>query len=323
MYATYLSKNMTDYRKRVVESALKYVGTTEPRGDDKFITAYNKWAGSKFDEDSTPWCAIFVTYNMRMMGVPVTIVPTFAKCSVAIDWFSQRGLYKTRESGYTPQPGDIIFFDWKPGTGVDHVGIVVDVSNGKVNTIEGNTRNSGKGAYGVFKKSYTLTSNLILGYGVPDYEGVGTSTGVSNPAILSGLVKGTYIKKFQEWLNATYGTVLVADGNFNKASKNAAIRCWQKQMNISFKAGLIVDGSFGFLCKAACTKRTLNKGSKATNLVYILQGMLYAHGYDPKGFDGVFGTNCQTAVMAFQKARKIYADGSVGRSTWDSLFNKW
>ena len=47
-----------DYRKQIVASALKYVGTQEPKGDDQFITAYNKYANAKFGVDSTPWCAI-------------------------------------------------------------------------------------------------------------------------------------------------------------------------------------------------------------------------------------------------------------------------
>lgn len=315
----------TDYRKKIVESAEKYIGTTTPKGDDKFILAYNKWAGSKFDKDSTPWCAIFVTYNARMVGVPTNIIPTFASCSVAMGWFNARSRFKTRESGYVPKAGDIMFFDWKPGTGVDHVGIVTGVKDGKVTTIEGNTRNNGKGNYGVFRKSYSLNSNMIMGYGVPDYEGKdGNSSGVANPATLSGLVKGTYVRMFQEWMNSHYSAANVtANGNFTAESKKTAIRCWQTQMNNSFKAGLVVDGSFGIASKAACLKRPLNQRSKATNLVYILQGMLYAHGYDPKGLDGSFGPGCLAAVKAFQKARKLEVTGTVDGATWQSLFNKW
>ena len=73
----------TDYRKKIVESALSYLGTTEPKGDDQFITAYNKWAGTKFSVNSTPWCAIFVTFNARMVGVPTNIIPNFAGCTSA------------------------------------------------------------------------------------------------------------------------------------------------------------------------------------------------------------------------------------------------
>ena len=311
-----------DYRKRIVDSALSYLGTTAPKGDDQFITAYNKWANAKFSVDGTPWCAIFVTYNARMVGVPTSIIPNFASCSWAIDWFKPKGLYHTRASGYTPKAGDLIFYDWQPGTGVDHVGLVTGVSNGKVNTIEGNTKSNG--VYGVWKKSYALTSNLILGYVSPDYDGGnGTNGIVSNPAHLSTMVKPTYVKQFQTWMNTTYGPVLDTDGSFGPLSKKAAIVSWQKQMNTSYKSALVADGVFGTACMTAANKHLISQKTQAKNLIYILQGMLYAHGYDPKGFDGVFGVGCLAAVKAFQKARKLEVDGIVGASTWQSLFTKW
>lgn len=311
----------TDYRKKIVESALSYLGTTEPKGDDQFITAYNKWAGTKFSVNSTPWCAIFVTFNARMVGVPTNIIPNFAGCTAATNWFNQRGRWHPRSSGYVPKAGDLIMYDWDISGNSDHVGIVTGVSNGKVNTIEGNTKSNG--VYGVWKKSYALTSKLIRGYVEPDYAGTNTTT-VANPTQLSSMVKATYVKKFQEWMNKNYGQNLSVDGSFGPKSKKAAIACWQKQMNASFKSGLVVDGSFGPLCQAAAAKHPLNQKSKATNLIYILQGLLYAHGYDPKGFDGSFGPGCLAATKAFQKARAgLAADGTISKNTWTSLFNKW
>ncbi|MCM1295064.1 MAG: peptidoglycan-binding protein [Muribaculaceae bacterium] len=309
-----------DYRSKIVASALSYLGTTAPKGDDQFITAYNKWAGTKFSVDGTPWCAIFVTFNARMVGVPTTIIPNFAGCTTAMSWFKQRGRWHEKGSGYVPKKGDLIMYDWDISGNADHVGIVVDVANGKVNTIEGNTTNNG--VYGVWKKSYSLTSKLIRGYAEPDYDGTNT-TAVSNQTQLSSMVKATYVKQFQTWMNSNFNQKLAVDGSFGPASKKAVISCWQTQMNTSFKSGLVVDGSFGPLCQAAAEKHVLNQKSKAVNLVYILQGLLYAHGYDPKGFDGSFGPGCLAAVKAFQKARSLTVDGSVGKNTWTSLFNKW
>ena len=79
----------TDYRQKALTEMQKYIGTAEPKGDDKFITAYNKWAGTSFGVDSTPWCAIYATYIARTVGVPTTIIPTFASCSAAVDWFKR------------------------------------------------------------------------------------------------------------------------------------------------------------------------------------------------------------------------------------------
>lgn len=309
-----------DYRKKIVEHALRYVGTQEPKGDDQFITAYNKYANANFNVNSTPWCAIFVTFNARMVGVPTTIIPNFASCSYAIDkFFKPKGLWKERGK-YTPQPGDLIFYDWNIDKKTDHVGIVVKVENGKVYTVEGNTKGT-NGVYGVWQKSWVLNSKYILGYGTPDYSGKAT-TQVSNQAQLSSMVKGTYVAMFRSWINANYKLGIATGSAVNAELRKAAIKAWQSQMNASYKTKLAVDGSFGPACRAAASNRTMKQRSSGM-MVYILQGCLYAHGYDPKGFDGSFGPGCVAAVKAFQKARGLAVDGIVGVKTWESLLTKW
>lgn len=309
-----------DYRKQIVASALKYVGTQEPKGDDQFIAAYNKYANAKFGVDSTPWCAIFVTFNARMVGVPTTIIPNFASCGWVIEnFFKPKGLWKERGQ-YTPQPGDLIFYDWNADKRTDHVGIVVGVENGKVLTVEGNTKGT-NGVYGVWQKSYVLNSRYILGYGTPDYAGSSTSA-VSNQSQLSTMVKGTYVVSLKKWLNSTYKTNVAVNSSVNAELKKALIMGWQCQMNASYKTKLAIDGSFGPACRAAASKRTL-KQKTSGRMVYLLQGCLYAHGYDPKGFDGSFGPGCLAAVKAFQRARKLEVDGVVGVKTWESLLTKW
>ena len=73
-------------------------------------------------------------------------------------WFKHHDKWKSRN--YTPSPGDIIFFDWEQNGGVDHVGIVEKAENGKVYTIEGNSRDE------VRAKSYSLNYKCIYGYGL-------------------------------------------------------------------------------------------------------------------------------------------------------------
>lgn len=63
--------------------------------------------------------------------------------------------------------GDIIFFDWADSNDgkADHVGIVDRVENSKIYTIEGNTSGD------MCKQNvYNVGSNVILGYGTPDYQ---------------------------------------------------------------------------------------------------------------------------------------------------------
>lgn len=88
-------------------------------------------------------------------------------------------LYKSKnafylKSGFTPLPGDQIFFS-KDGlfSGVYHTGLVEKVENGLVYTIEGNT-SSGSGVDpnggAVCRKSYSTAYSKIYGYGRPPYD---------------------------------------------------------------------------------------------------------------------------------------------------------
>ena len=70
---------------------------------------------------------------------------------------------RIRDGSYTPVAGDIIFFDWGNNGTIDHVGIVESVSGGTVNTIEGNSGDK------VARRSYSIGSSNIYGYGVPAY----------------------------------------------------------------------------------------------------------------------------------------------------------
>ena len=314
----------TNYREAIVACAKKYIGTTEPKGDDQFIAAYNKSVGTNFNME-TPWCAMFVTYCARLAGVPTTIIPNFASCSVSINsFFKPKGVWHLRTSGYKPQAGDLIYYDWDKDSSPNHVGIVAGIEGNKVVTIEGNTSNpAGKTAYdGVYSKKVALTSTTILGYVSPAYPSTTAAPSVTETKV-SSLVKSTHIKNFQSWLNTTYKSGLAVDGIVGINTKRAIIKAWQTQMNTSYKAKLVVDGLFGAACSTAANNHLLSQKSKAANLVYILQGLLYAHGYDPKGFDGIFGSGCLAAVKSVQKARSLEVDGVVGAMTWQSLMTKW
>ena len=56
---------IANLRQTLVNSALEYVGVTggTAPGDDIFISYYNQLAGTSFSVNTTPWCAIFMTYE--------------------------------------------------------------------------------------------------------------------------------------------------------------------------------------------------------------------------------------------------------------------
>lgn len=112
------------------------------------------------------WCACFVSWCAEQCGyIQAGIIPKFAACqSEGVKWFKTCGLWK--EKGYSPKAGDIVFFDWEDSKDgqADHVGIVEKTENGRVYTIEGNSKGD------VCKqKDYDINSNVILGYGTPMY----------------------------------------------------------------------------------------------------------------------------------------------------------
>ncbi|MCM1410154.1 MAG: peptidoglycan-binding protein [Lachnospiraceae bacterium] len=62
----------------------------------------------------------------------------------------------------------------------------------------------------------------------------------------------------------------------------------------------------------------LQKGSRGDE-VKVLQQNLTTLGYDTKGTDGIFGNDTEAAVIAFQKAYSLTADGKAGPATQSAI----
>lgn len=78
------------------------------------------------------------------------------------------------------------------------------------------------------------------------------------------------------------------------------------------------DKRFG---KPACSSGgfpTIRRGS-LSNYVLIAQDDLNTLGYRTNGLDGIFGSATQNAVISYQRARGLSADGIVGCNTWRTL----
>lgn len=108
------------------------------------------------------WCACFVSWCADQCGyLESGVIPKFSLCTDGVNWYKNHGQWQNR--GYSPAPGEIIFFDWDGDNAADHVGIVEKTEKGVVYTIEGNTSDACK------QHSYSAGSGKILGYGVPRY----------------------------------------------------------------------------------------------------------------------------------------------------------
>ncbi len=119
------------------------------------------------------WCAAFIIWCARQVGIGSDIIPTSYSCYDASNsmknWFSARGRYYTRGST-TPQRGDLVIF--KYSSGEKHIGIVTGSDGSMVYTIEGNKSDM------VTTGSYSLSNSTIHGYCRPAYAAATAPTNV-------------------------------------------------------------------------------------------------------------------------------------------------
>lgn len=153
---------------------------------------------SSYSEDwnkDTAWCACFISWGLGQISSEYLDYnfsghssdrPYFAAVDAGYRGFSgtlkhddnlpDLGDWRDRK-GYTPYPGDLIFFDWqnelvdtwsKDSADIDHVGVVFYVDAGYVYTLEGNTNiSTSRGS--VDLKRYDINDKNIIGYGVLDW----------------------------------------------------------------------------------------------------------------------------------------------------------
>lgn len=69
---------------------------------------------------------------------------------------------------------------------------------------------------------------------------------------------------------------------------------------------------------SASAQPTLRSGDFGAD-VQKLQESLKKHGYSPGAIDGQFGSGTRAAVVKFQRAKGLEADGVVGAATWRAL----
>lgn len=151
----------------VIEIAVRELGYREnPAGSNH--NKYGRWYGT----DGVPWCGCFVSYCFYSAGLPLPGQTNkgFNYCPAEADWFKRKGHFY-----HTPKVGDVVFFDWHPGTRDSdawHVGIVEQINpDGSITSIEGNTGNGSRednGGQVLRKKHY---SHDWYGFGRPDYSG--------------------------------------------------------------------------------------------------------------------------------------------------------
>ena len=181
--------------KKVIEVALAEVGYLEKKTnsnlDDKTANAgnknYTKYARDldalgfyNGEKNGVAWCDVFVdwcfvtAYGMEAAAKLTCQTPGKNNCGAGCKY--SRNYYKNKKQLFdTPEPGDQIFFwpsDAIGGPAVQHTGLVYDVDDKYVYTVEGNTSGTNgvvANGGGVCKKKYSLTYKRLAGFGRPNY----------------------------------------------------------------------------------------------------------------------------------------------------------
>ncbi len=212
-------------------------------------TKYNRdlkaWTG--VGSISAQWCQAFVDWVfIKAFGLETAkkLIYTWTNYTpTGSSAFKKRNRYIKRGKG-KPKRGDVIYFYSSAKGRIGHVGIVYKVDSSKVYTIEGNTSGASSlvtNGGGVKRKSYSLSSTYIDGYGSVDYSVV-TGTGEAPaPATvnlgdreLSNYTEGDDVKAMQSALISlgydlgSYG----ADGEFGDCTE-MAVRKFQEDHGVT------------------------------------------------------------------------------------------
>lgn len=160
-----------DWRADVIAIARSQLGYQEStrnyivldNGKVKGYTRYGDWYGDTYGD----WCAMFVSFCIYYADIPEVSFPQDANCADWVETLKNMELY--RESGdYTPEPGDLVFFQKRSQTGADHVALVENVNlDGTITIIEGNS-----GYNNVREKTYLSSDADIIGFGMLEEEAV-------------------------------------------------------------------------------------------------------------------------------------------------------
>lgn len=217
-------------------------------------TEYGYWYGTQVAGSSGgyyyAWCAYFISWCARQAGIPTSIISNASYACAGSDNGDFKNLTYYPRGSYTPQAGDLIFFDWNSVSGQwDHVEVVTAVSSSSVTTLGGNT-----GTNNVKERTWSLSYSEIQGYGVPNYSGSsgggGGSSDATDPNNYPTPPTGTYLNvgdsgNYVKWLQACLcqlGYTVDVDGQFGNQTASALSSFQSAQ-------GLTVDGGFGPECR--------------------------------------------------------------------------
>lgn len=325
----YLEKSKSAYinNPQVIYSKTDGAGEDNCTKYAKEMDDLNVYNGKK---NFYAWCNVFIDWCFyKAVGVNRArelLIGYSAGCTQDYNYFKSKGQIVN-----DPQIGDLVFFG-----NTSHIGIIENVDNDRIYTIEGNTSDKAEliiNGGQVAKKSYLKTSQYIHSYARPKYNEEEQNTEENNTeqqitySLIKNGDKGNLVAIMQEKL-INKGYVLPKfgpDGHFGDETE-ATVKELQRD------AGITVDGICGeetwgvlnsnFVKPTVSYPGYLIKKGQQSEDVGKIQARLIELGYNCGGYgkDNIFGRGTYNSVIAFQKSNGLSADGIVGPLTFEKLF---
>jgi hypothetical protein len=228
-----------------------------------------------------PWCQSFVSWCAFTSGLDPKKYPKSASTVAASDFFKKHDRWADARND-DPTPGDWIYFDF-PDDGVNrisHVGICIkNNGNGTIQVIEGNTSGTAKGD----QRNGGMCVEKTRAY-VKD----------NKLKLLNGIVGwGRPVYAGEEGL-----PLLSKIGSSDVPTAKAAA---PKKATTSTP-----------VAKTSAAFTPFKKGSKGPRVKKVQTALKLKA-------DGDFGSGTEKAVIAFQKANGLEANGTVGPKTWAAI----
>ncbi len=174
--------NTGNQRNDAVAIARTQVGYHEDSSGTKYGAWWKSYTNSSYNFTTAAWCVMFVLWCQYQSGCTDATKGMSAAASSLLSKY-QSGKNGCAaygfNSGYTPKPGDVIFVGYSGNSGyTDHVGLIVEVTDSTIYTIEGNYNDQVSNVkYSTSTGCRPNSSRCIVAYGVPPYANSPVSCG--------------------------------------------------------------------------------------------------------------------------------------------------
>ncbi len=237
-----------------------------------------------------PYCGKTLEYCMDMAGCDLLDACTNPAYVPTLRAFME-GHYK-KVSNADAQEGDVWIYKKDQHTGFIR------------KRLSGLYAITGEGNWGGVRESISAAEN---GTGAA-YEGIG--------------YRKIYLDSdYEVWRPPYTDTSAAPTPEATKKTAQDYVKDWQTWLGVEADGdpGIqTLTASVGRLLSGLLSLHYLRRGDKG-DAVMVVQGLLYALGYDPDGLDGSYGPGMEAAVAKFQADHGLDDDGQAGKDTVAAL----